>query len=55
MSADSKIETYELLVRLTLELTKLKLKEVPHLCIENFSSELLQKLIRAIREGEYGR
>lgn len=37
----------EVLAALTLELTKLRQKEVPHLCIENFAPKVLCKLLEA--------
>jgi hypothetical protein len=42
----------ELLATLVIELTALKLKEVPHLAVENFSMELLRKLMLALRADE---
>ena len=38
---------------LTLRLTELKIKEVPHLCIENFAPELLARIIGAYRSDIY--
>ncbi len=39
------IEEFKTLCDLTVRLTELKLKEVPHLAIENFAPELLSKLM----------
>lgn len=41
------IDELKELCKLTLELTKLRQKECPHLCIENFAPDLLEGLIRA--------
>ena len=38
-----------MLCQLTEKLTAMKLKEVPHLCIENFAPELLAKLVAATK------
>ena len=34
----------------TVKLTELKLREVPHLCIENFAPKLLEKMIAATKQ-----
>ena len=34
-------------------LTELKLKEVPHLCIENFAPELMAKMVAATKSDFY--
>ena len=38
---------------LTVRLTELRLKDCPHLCIENYAPELLAKLIGACRSDIY--
>ena len=35
----------QILCNMVVELTRIKQKEVPHLCIENFASECLEKII----------
>lgn len=41
-----KPEDLKIIADLTVELTKLKIKETPHLCIENFAADLFGKLLR---------
>jgi hypothetical protein len=43
------IEELRELCKLTVELTKLRQAECPHLSIENFAPDLLAKLLRAHR------
>lgn len=43
----------KVLCDLTAKLTEYKLKEVPHLCIENFAPELLAKLVAASNSDVY--
>ena len=38
--------TLQAICEMTVRLTELKLREVPHLCIENFAPELFAKLMR---------
>lgn len=42
-------EELKVLVDATVRLTELRLKDTPHLCIENFAPELLAKLVGATR------
>ena len=46
-------DNFRAICELTLRLTEHKLKEVPHLCIENFAPELLAKLAGAVRSDTY--
>jgi len=45
-------EQLKILCDLTFELTELKLSKVEHLCIENFASKTLYKLIAAVAKDE---
>lgn len=45
-------DKFEIICDLVDKLTARKLEEVPHLCIENFSSKLLMNLMKAYHEGE---
>lgn len=40
------IDEFKVVCDLTLELTKLKMGKVGHLCVENFAPEILEKLIK---------
>lgn len=46
------LEKFRILVDVTVHFTKLRLQECPHLCVENYAPELLEKLLRAARNGE---
>ena len=46
------LEGFELLCKLTVDLTAMRQKECKHLCIENFGPELLEKLIIAVEKAE---
>lgn len=45
-------ERFRMLCGLTLALVELKLKEVPHLAIDNFAADVLEKLIHAAKGAQ---
>jgi hypothetical protein len=44
----------KVLSEMAVELTRLRQNECKHLCIENYTPEVFEKLIRAVRNGLYG-
>lgn len=46
-------EDFKEVCGLVVRLTELRMKEVPHLCIENYAPELMAKMLAACRTDMY--